>query len=139
MFQFLVPLFHTLNLAITYSLLFAFIDLYYIKWYRNITKNDKSVIILYRSIFVAITGYSVVIREPFLIPTLALSIWLLFDTLMGLFMYNNLFKVGKNSIMDDFGDLIDHENDEVAKVYWYGRLGLIFVSIGIFYGFFYKF
>lgn len=137
--DFLIPLFHTLNLSITYSLLFAFIDLYYIKWYRNLTKQDKRLTILYKSFFVAITGYSVIIREPYLIPTLILTIWLLFDSLIGLYLYKSIFRVGSNSNLDDFGDNLDSKDDNIAKVYWYSRLALIVISIFIYYVFFYKF
>lgn len=131
--DFLIPLFHTLNLSITYSLLFAFIDLYFIKWYRNLTKKDKRLTIALKSFFVATTGYSVIIREPYLIPTLILTIWLLFDSLIGLYLYNSIFRVGSNSILDNVGDNLDSKDDNIAKVYWYSRLGLIIISIILYY------
>lgn len=126
-------LFQISTLSLLYSLLFCFIDLYFIKWYRNLTKRDKKLTIVLKSVFVAITGYTTILKEPYLIPTLILTTWLLFNSFMGLYLYNNFFKVGKNSVLDDIEDIIDTKDDQIAKLSWFIKLGLIVVSIGIYF------
>ncbi len=130
---YLFNLFQILTLALLYSLLFCITDLYFIKWYRNLSKQDKKLTIVLKSVFIAITGYSAIIKEPYLIPTLILTTWLLFNSFMGLYLYNNLFKVGKNSVLDDIEDSIDQKDDQIAKLSWFIKLGLIVVSVGIYF------
>jgi|SRR6188508_1338860 len=128
----LIHLSHILFLASLYSLLFAFIDIYFTKWYRNLTKRDKRLTIVLKSVFVAITGYSTIIREPYLIPVLILLLNLMFDSLTGLYFYNSIYAVGKNSVLDYLGDNIDKKLDQRAKIYWFIRLVLIVVGISIY-------
>lgn len=125
-------LFQILTLSLLYSLLFAFIDIYFIKWYRNLTKQDKKLTIVLKSIFVVVTGYPLIIKEPYLIPILILTIWLTFDSLMGLYLKNNPFYLGKNSVLDEKGDELDSKLDQNAKLWWFIRLGII-LSYIVFY------
>ncbi len=121
----LIDVYNVLKLSTLYALLFAFIDIYYIKQYRNLTKADKRKTIVFKSIFVAITSCTIIIKVPFLLPTLLFGLSLLFDSLMGLYIKNKMFYVGSEAVLDDFADNIDGVNDNNAKVYWFIRLVLL--------------
>lgn len=124
---------YTIFLAIFYSLLFAYIDIYYIKNYRNLTKKDKRLTYTLRIIFCSITSFKLITENPFITPLLIFSIWLTFDSLMGLYLKNNPFYLGKNSVLDEKGDKLDSKLDQNAKLWWFIRLGLIIGYIIVYF------
>lgn len=119
----------TISFSLIYSLIFIYVDIFYIKWYRNLLKKDKVYTLTFKSLFVLLTASYWFYYNLVLIGLLVLCLNLIFDSLAGLYFYKSIFKTGSNSKLDEFADNLDNKKDKYAKLFWYLRFFIILIYI----------